>query len=127
MHIILLGPPGSGKGTQAKKILNEYGYLQLSTGDILRASFKKDSSFSKKHKSAVDGGKLVSDELVISIVEDRIFQSDCSSGYMLDGFPRNLIQAQKKQFMLMLLEQIKLTVQTIIKLRLLLLQLLLMI
>ena len=100
MHIILLGPPGSGKGTQAKKISNEYGYLQLSTGDILRASFKTDSNFSKKHKSDVDGGNLVSDELVISIVEDRIFQSDCSSGYMLDGFPRNLVQAQKLDLML---------------------------
>ena len=100
MHIILLGPPGSGKGTQAKKISNEYGFLQLSTGDIIRASFKTDSNFSKKHKSAVDGGNLVSDDLVINIVEDRIFQSDCSSGYMLDGFPRNLFQAKKLDFML---------------------------
>ena len=100
MHIILLGPPGSGKGTQAKKISNEYGFLQLSTGDIIRASFKTDSNFSQKHKSAVDGGNLVSDDLVINIVEDRIFQSDCSSGYMLDGFPRNLFQAKKLDLML---------------------------
>jgi len=101
MHIILLGPPGSGKGTQAKKITKEYGFLQLSTGDILRASFKSDSNFSKKHKSAVDGGSLVSDELVISIVEERIFQEDCSLGYMLDGFPRNLLQAKKLDAMLL--------------------------
>ena len=100
MHIILLGPPGSGKGTQAKKISNEYGFLQLSTGDILRASFKSDSNFSKEHKNAVDGGNLVSDELVIRIVEDRIFQEDCLSGYMLDGFPRNLLQANKLDAML---------------------------
>jgi len=101
MHIILLGPPGSGKGTQAKKISNEYGFLQLSTGDILRASFKSDSNFSKKHKSAVDDGNLVSDDLVISIVEDRIFKEDCSTGYMLDGFPRNLLQAKKLDSMLL--------------------------
>tara|TARA_Y100001970_G_C14221399_1_gene852903 strand:- start:205 stop:858 length:654 start_codon:yes stop_codon:yes gene_type:complete len=100
MHIILLGPPGSGKGTQAKKISKEYGFLQLSTGDILRASFNSNSNFSKKLKSAVDGGNLVSDDLVINIVEDRIFQSDCSSGYMLDGFPRNLLQAKKLDSML---------------------------
>ncbi len=101
MHIILLGPPGSGKGTQAKKISKEYGFIQLSTGDILRASFKSDSNFSKKHKSTVDGGSLVSDELVIRIVEDRIFKEDCSAGYMLDGFPRNLLQAKKLDNMLL--------------------------
>ena len=101
MHIILLGPPGSGKGTQAKKISKEYGFLQLSTGDILRASFKLDSNFCKKHKSVVDGGSLVSDELVVSIVEERIFQKDCSLGYMLDGFPRNLLQAKKLDTMLL--------------------------
>ena len=101
MQIILLGPPGSGKGTQAKKISEEYGFPQLSTGDILRASFKSDSIFKKKHKSAMDGGSLVSDELVISIVENRIFQEDCSSGYMLDGFPRNLFQAKKLDSMLL--------------------------
>ena len=101
MHIILLGPPGSGKGTQAKKISKEYGFLQLSTGDILRASFKSDSNFCKKHKSAVDGGSLVSDELVVGIVEERIFQEDCSLGYMLDGFPRNLLQAKKLDTMLL--------------------------
>ena len=100
MHIILLGPPGSGKGTQAKKISNEYGFLQLSTGDILRASFKSDSNFSEKHKRVVYGGNLVSDDLVIRIVEDRIFKDDCSSGYMLDGFPRNLLQAKKLDSML---------------------------
>ena len=101
MHIILLGPPGSGKGTQAKKISEEYGLIQLSTGDILRSSFKSDSNFSKKHKSVVDGGSLVSDELVLRIVEDRIFQEDCSIGYMLDGFPRNLFQAKKLDSMLL--------------------------
>ncbi len=95
MHIILLGPPGSGKGTQAQKISSEYGFVQLSTGDMLRAALKTDTENVHKFKSTIDGGNLVSDEIVLDIVKKRIFQNDCSSGYMLDGFPRNLFQAKK--------------------------------
>jgi len=95
MHIILLGPPGSGKGTQAQKISSEYGIVQLSTGDMLRAALKSDSKIDLKFKSIIDGGNLVSDEIVLDIVEKRIFQNDCASGYMLDGFPRNFFQAKK--------------------------------
>tara|TARA_B100000686_G_C16280935_1_gene708766 strand:- start:21 stop:674 length:654 start_codon:yes stop_codon:yes gene_type:complete len=101
MHIILLGPPGSGKGTQAQKISTKYGFVQLSTGDMLRAAFNSGSEIGKKYKNTMDDGNLVSDDIVIGIVKERIFQSDCSSGYMLDGFPRNLLQAKKLDMMLL--------------------------
>jgi len=100
MHIILLGPPGSGKGTQAQKISREYGFVQLSTGDMLRAALKSDSNIEIKFKSTIDDGNLVSDEIVLDIVKKRIFQNDCAAGYMLDGFPRNLFQAKKLDKML---------------------------
>ncbi|MAF56300.1 MAG: adenylate kinase, partial [Deltaproteobacteria bacterium] len=89
MHIILLGPPGSGKGTQAQNITSEYGYIQLSTGDMLRAASSSGSKIGLELKAVIDGGNLVSDEIVVGIVEERIFQNDCAVGYMLDGFPRN--------------------------------------
>jgi len=100
MHIILLGPPGSGKGTQAQNINNRYGFVQLSTGDMLRAGCKTGSKIGMQLKSVIDSGNLVSDEIVIGIVEERIFKKDCSIGYMLDGFPRNEIQAKKLDTML---------------------------
>ena len=100
MHIILLGPPGSGKGTQAQNITNEYGYVQLSTGDMLRASCLSGSVIGLELKAIMDAGNLVSDEIVIGIVEERIFQNDCAGGYMLDGFPRNKVQAKKLDTML---------------------------
>ena len=100
MHIILLGPPGSGKGTQAQKITSEYGYVQLSTGDMLRAACNSGSKIGLELKAVMDGGNLVSDDIVVGIVEERIFQNDCAAGYMLDGFPRNKVQAKKLEAML---------------------------
>ncbi|MED6339346.1 MAG: adenylate kinase [SAR324 cluster bacterium] len=100
MNIILLGPPGSGKGTQAKNITSEYGYVQLSTGDMLRSGYCSDSKIGRELKAVMDGGNLVSDEIVIGIVEERIFQNESATGYMLDGFPRNKAQAKKLDAML---------------------------
>jgi len=100
MHIILLGPPGSGKGTQAQNITSEYGYIKLSTGDMLRAASSSGSKIGLELKAVIDGGNLVSDEIVVGIVEERIFQNDCAVGYMLDGFPRNKEQAKKLDAML---------------------------
>jgi len=100
MHIILLGPPGSGKGTQAQNITSEYGYIKLSTGDMLRATSSFGSKVGLELKAVIDGGNLVSDEIVVGIVEERIFQNDCAVGYMLDGFPRNKEQAKKLDAML---------------------------
>ena len=95
IHIILLGPPGCGKGTQAQKLIREFGFVQLSTGDMLRAAISKGTEIGMKAKSIIDKGKLVSDKIVIGIVRDRIFSTECECGYMLDGFPRTLAQAEK--------------------------------
>ena len=95
IHIILLGPPGCGKGTQAQKLIREFGFVQLSTGDMLRAAISKGTEIGMLAKSIIDKGELVSDELVIGIVRDRIFSTECECGYMLDGFPRTLAQAEK--------------------------------
>ena len=95
IHIILLGPPGCGKGTQAQKLIREFGFVQLSTGDMLRAAISKGTEIGMQAKSIIDKGELVSDEIVIGIVMDKIFSSECECGYMLDGFPRTLAQAEK--------------------------------
>ena len=95
IHIILLGPPGCGKGTQAQNLIREFGFVQLSTGDMLRAAISKGTEIGMQAKSIIDKGELVSDELVIGIVRDRIFSTECECGYMLDGFPRTLTQAEK--------------------------------
>lgn len=95
IHIILLGPPGCGKGTQAQKLISEFGFVQLSTGDMLRAAINSGSKIGKQAKSVIDKGNLVSDDIVIGIVRDRIFNAECAGGYMLDGFPRTLAQAEK--------------------------------
>ena len=95
IHIILLGPPGCGKGTQAQKLIREFGFVQLSTGDMLRAAISKGTEIGIRAKSIIDKGELVSDEIVIGIVRDRIFSTECECGYMLDGFPRTLAQAEK--------------------------------
>jgi len=95
IQIILLGPPGCGKGTQAQKLINEFGFVQLSTGDMLRAAISKGTEIGVKAKSIIDKGILVSDEIVIGIVRERIFSKECERGYMLDGFPRTLAQAEK--------------------------------
>ena len=95
IHIILLGPPGCGKGTQAQKLIREFGFVQLSTGDMLRAAISKGTEIGMQAKSIIDKGKLVSDKIVIGIVRERIFSTECECGYMLDGFPRTLAQAEK--------------------------------
>ena len=95
IHIILLGPPGCGKGTQAQKLIREFGFVQLSTGDMLRAAISKGTEIGMQAKSIVDKGELVSDEIVIGIVRDRIFSTECECSYMLDGFPRTFAQAEK--------------------------------
>ena len=95
IHIILLGPPGCGKGTQAQKLIREFGFVQLSTGDMLRVAISKGTEIGMQAKSIIDKGELVSDEIVIGIVRDRIFSTECECGYMLDGFPRTLAQAKK--------------------------------
>jgi len=93
MRIILLGAPGAGKGTQAQFLTKRYNIPQISTGDMLRAAIKAGSELGKKAKEAMDAGKLVSDEIIIGLVKDRILEDDCKNGYLLDGFPRTLPQA----------------------------------
>ena len=100
MRVILFGPPGAGKGTQANFLTRDYGLMQLSTGDMLRAAIKSGSEIGKKAKAVINSGNLVSDEIVVAIVEERIAQPDCENGYLLDGFPRNRKQAEKLEEML---------------------------
>ena len=94
MNIIMLGPPGAGKGTQAKMMVEKLGIPQISTGDMLRAAVKEGTELGRKAKEYMDGGKLVPDEVVIGIVKERLAQSDCNKGFILDGFPRTIPQAE---------------------------------
>jgi len=93
MRIILLGAPGAGKGTQAQFLTKKYNIPQISTGDMLRAAIKAGTEMGKMAKAAMDAGQLVTDEIIIGLVKDRISEADCKNGYLLDGFPRTLPQA----------------------------------
>ena len=94
MRLIILGPPGAGKGTQAKLLAKKFNIQQISTGDILRQAVKDKTEMGLKAKSYMNQGKLVSDDVVIGIIKDRLGDSDCSAGFILDGFPRTVQQAE---------------------------------
>ena len=101
MNLILLGPPGAGKGTQAKKLTEEFSIPQISTGDILRNAVKAGTAMGLKAKEYMDAGSLVPDEVVVGIVRDRLLERDCERGFILDGFPRTVAQADALQDSLM--------------------------
>ncbi|HLH11130.1 MAG TPA: adenylate kinase [Methylovirgula sp.] len=100
MRLIVLGPPGAGKGTQSQRLMQKYGIPQLSTGDMLRAAAAADTPVGRKAKALMDTGSLVPDEVVVGIIADRISQADAAKGFILDGFPRTVNQAKALDDML---------------------------
>ena len=94
MRVVLLGAPGSGKGTQAQRLMADHGWPQISTGDLLRKAVASGSELGKRATATMDAGELVSDELVLGIIRERVARDDCRDGFVLDGFPRNLAQAK---------------------------------
>ena len=93
MRLILLGAPGAGKGTQAQFICEKYGIPQISTGDMLRAAIRAGTPLGLEAKKVMDAGNLVSDEIIVALVKERLTQDDCRDGYLFDGFPRTIPQA----------------------------------
>ncbi|MBS7528209.1 adenylate kinase [Fusibacter paucivorans] len=111
MRLILLGPPGAGKGTQAEFIVEKYGIPHISTGDIFRKNIKEGTELGNRAKAFMDKGELVPDSLVVELVADRLNQADCKAGFLLDGFPRTVFQAQSLDG---ILERLKVTLNAVI-------------
>lgn len=114
MRLILLGPPGAGKGTQAQRLVSKYGIPQLSTGDMLRAAVKAGTEVGKRAEALMTAGRLVPDDVVNQIVSDRISEADCVNGFILDGYPRTLAQADAVSKML---EEKKIGLDAVIEIR----------
>ena len=113
MRLILLGPPGAGKGTQAKMLKEKFQIPQISTGDILRHAVKDNTDLGVRAKSFMDAGQLVPDDVVVGLIKERIKQADCETGFILDGFPRTMIQAEKLSETL---TEMDLTIDTVVDL-----------